>query len=194
MTALAEVRAELAKNERQWEAFRATGHCMVVAPPGSGKTKLLTARLAQDFLVEIGEPHGAACITYSNSAAEELDRRLLLLGVQRRSNLFVGTVHGFALNCVIRPYAAIVGLGDVVDATVASAEERKHFFEEALYSVYDPAENVYGVDTTMARRRRHRIVGDDPMFGGERVARVTRIYEDLLRSEGLIDFEDMVRT
>ena len=121
MTALAEIRAELVSNERQWEAFRAPGHCMVVAPPGSGKTKLLTARLAQDFLGEIGEPHGAACITYSNSAAEELDRRLLLLGVQRRSNLFVGTVHGFALNCVIRPYAAIVGLDDVVDATVASA-------------------------------------------------------------------------
>ena len=38
------------------------------------------------------------------------------------------------------------------------------------------------------------VVGDDPMFGGERVARVTRNYEELLRSAGLIDFEDMVRT
>src|SRR4051812_3952254 len=120
MTALARTREELRTNPRQWEAFVRPGDTLVVAPPGSGKTKLLTAKLAQDFLTELPAPYGAACITYSNSAAEELDLRLQTLAVDRRSNLFVGTVHGFALHAVIGPYAPLVGREDVVGARIAT--------------------------------------------------------------------------
>ena len=75
MARLADAVAELRGNDRQWEAFESVGHTVVLAPPGSGKTKLLTTRLAYDLAVGvIPAPQGAACITMTNEAAGELRR------------------------------------------------------------------------------------------------------------------------
>jgi DNA helicase-2/ATP-dependent DNA helicase PcrA len=192
MTTLSDARERLRCNARQWEAFNTTGHCLVTAPPGSGKTELIGARLAQDFIDVIAEPHGAACITYSNTAAAELRRRLDSFGVQRRSNLFIGTVHGFALNQIIRPFAGLFGEKHLATAPIANTAQRDALFEEARQVVY-PNEPDFGLRSTMDRRRRHLLVDDaDPMFGGERAAELTRCYEDLLATAGLIDFDEMV--
>lgn len=194
MSALSDAREQIAENSRQQEAFEARGHCMVVAPPGSGKTKLLTTRLAQDFVDEIHPPHGAACITYGTAAAAELAARLRALGVKRRANLFVGTVHGFALNAIIRPYAPLVGQGDVLEARVADKDARERIMNGAIDAVYDEYENTFAVDTTVERRRRHiEFADDEAMFGGARIAEVARRYEEGLAAEGFIDFDDMVR-
>jgi DNA helicase II / ATP-dependent DNA helicase PcrA len=110
VSALSDSIAELRTNPRQWEAFSTEGNCVVLAPPGSGKTKLLTTRMAHDLLTTIPLPHGAACITLTNAAADELRRRVDRLGVPPRSTLFVGTVHSFALRQVLIPFAAMLGL------------------------------------------------------------------------------------
>lgn len=194
MSALAEARAAIAANPKQQEAFETKGHCVVLAPPGSGKTMLLTARLAQDFLEVIAAPHGAACITYGGAAAAELDSRLTSYGIRRRANLFIGTVHGFALNAILRPYAPVVGRPGILEARVADAATRKRIMEEAIASVYGPNENTFAVDTTVQRRRRHIVHEEDErMFGGERIAEVEGLYSRGLDAEGCIDFDDMVR-
>lgn len=194
MSALSRARDRIAENPRQQEAFEARGHCMVVAPPGSGKTKLLTTRLAQDFVDEIHPPLGAACITYGTAAAAELAARLRSLGVKRRANLFVGTLHGFALNAIISPYAPLVGRGNVLEARVVDKDTRKRIMDEAIGAVYNENENTFAVDSTVERRRRHiEFTDDEDMFGGERIAEVARHYEQGLATEGFIDFDDMVR-
>src|SRR5438874_1237109 len=120
MSALAQARDELRENERQWKAFTTEEHCVVLAPPGSGKTKLLTTRLANDLVTRIRRPHGAACITLTNAAADELERRLDALGVDRRSTLFIGTVHSFALARIVLPYATVAGYPELSTPQVAS--------------------------------------------------------------------------
>jgi ATP-dependent DNA helicase UvrD/PcrA len=192
VSALAEARGRLRDNPDQWTAFTAVGHCLVTAPPGSGKTELLAARLAQDFIDLIPEPYGAACITYSNTAAAELRRRLETFGVQRRSNLFVGTVHGFGLSQIVRPFSRLLGYEDLATAGIATADQRNAIFDTARETIYGD-EPEYGLRSTMDRRRRHLMIDDtDPMFGGERVAELTRLYETLLRDAALIDFDEIV--
>jgi DNA helicase-2/ATP-dependent DNA helicase PcrA len=192
MSALSHARERINANPAQAQAFAARGHCIVAAPPGSGKTELLCARLAQDFIDVIAEPQGAACITYSNTAAAELRRRLDQFGVQRRSNLFIGTVHGFALSQVIRPFARLLGEEDLATAAIATVEQRGRIFDTARETIY-PDEPGYGLRSTMDRRRRALLLDETaPMYGGERVAEMTRLYERLLRDEGLIDFDEMV--
>ena len=110
MSALSESIADLKANPRQWKAFTTEGNCVVLAPPGSGKTKLLTTRMAHDLITSVPPPHGAACITLTNAAADELRRRVDRLGVPPRSTLFVGTVHAFALRQVLIPFAAMLGM------------------------------------------------------------------------------------
>ena len=53
MGRLADAVTELRRNDHQWDAFESAGHTVVLAPPGSGKTKLLTTRLAYDLAVGV---------------------------------------------------------------------------------------------------------------------------------------------
>jgi len=84
---------ELRENPGQWAAYNSTGHCVVLAGPGSGKTKTLTLKLARLLSEEVAEPRGVACITYNNECARELENRLDALGINPGGRIFVGTVH-----------------------------------------------------------------------------------------------------
>jgi DNA helicase-2/ATP-dependent DNA helicase PcrA len=100
---------DLRRNAGQWAAYNSTGHCVVLAGPGSGKTKTLTIKMARILAEDVDEPRGVACITYNNECARELESRLEALGVQRRNRAFIGTVHSFALTQIILPYARTAG-------------------------------------------------------------------------------------
>src|SRR3546814_8474259 len=64
-----------------WEAYESTGNCVMLAGPGSGKTKTLTVKLARMLCEDVEAPRGIACITFNNECARELENRLDALGV-----------------------------------------------------------------------------------------------------------------
>ena len=74
--------ADLAGNPGQQAAYDSTGNCVVLAGPGSGKTKTLVLKLARIMAEDVRAPRGAACITYSQECARELTRRLERLGLR----------------------------------------------------------------------------------------------------------------
>lgn len=47
---------DLRRNERQWQAYETTGNCVLLAGPGSGKTKTLTVKLARMLSEDVDEP------------------------------------------------------------------------------------------------------------------------------------------
>jgi DNA helicase-2/ATP-dependent DNA helicase PcrA len=190
VTQLAKALQELRTNERQWEAFATRGHCVVLAPPGSGKTKLLTTRLASDLIRRIKRPHGAACITLTNAAADELNRRLNGLGVQRRSTLFVGTVHSFALTRLVLPFAAAAGFRDLSEPRIASDRQVKAALSRAVAEFYSGDDQRYVGSTVMRLRR--MMDPDRYKHVGGRIAEVSLRYEQILRDQGLLDFDDIV--
>jgi DNA helicase II / ATP-dependent DNA helicase PcrA len=189
-TALDAAQAELKTNPRQWDAFTTDGHCVVLAPPGSGKTKLLTTRLATDLATRIKRPHGAACITLTNAAADELERRLDRLGADRRSTVFVGTVHSFALTRIVLPFAAIGGLPELSNPKIASERQVKAALDEAISEYYREGERRY-VDSTVLKLRKMMDPDQYEVAGGH-ITEVTRRFEEILHAQGLIDFDDIV--
>ena len=86
---------DLRRNERQWQAYESTGHCVLLAGPGSGKTKTLTVKLARMLSEDVDEPRGLACITYNNECARELETRLDALGISPGGRVFIGTLTPF---------------------------------------------------------------------------------------------------
>ncbi len=50
-------------NPGQLGAYESEGHCVVLAGPGSGKTKILTVKLAKLLAEDVHNPRGVACIT-----------------------------------------------------------------------------------------------------------------------------------
>lgn len=194
MTALARAIEELKTNPKQWEAFSHEGHCVVLAPPGSGKTKLLTAKLGQSLLGEaIRPPRGAACITMTNEAALQLRRRLRALGVGHRSNLFVGTVHAFALSRIVAPFAAAAGMAELADSRLATEAELKAAFDAAFSRTAFQQHERGEIWATTAKARQRLDLTGNRMLGGQPVAEMALLLQEELADRRLYDFHDLVR-
>ncbi|MEV6724923.1 ATP-dependent helicase [Streptomyces xanthochromogenes] len=191
MSRLAASIEELKRNERQWEAFNTPGNCVVMAPPGSGKTKLLSTRIASD-LQAITPPQGAAGITLTNAAAAELRRRVLELGVPPRANLFLGTVHSFAMRQILSPFADVCGRGGLLTRRIATSREKTTAFKAAIKQVYPPNSDTRNVRSTVERHRKMIASEDEWNLAGPRIVAVSQAYERELASEGLVDFEILV--
>jgi len=124
--------AQLRSNDGQWAAYNSMGHCVMLAGPGSGKTKTLTIKMARMLAEDVKPPRGIACITYNNQCARELKRRLKALGVDDGHRTSIGTLHGFCLKHIVLPYAQLAKLPKTYPITVASTAETKAIQQEAL--------------------------------------------------------------
>ena len=133
--------AEMAENPEQLEAVQERGHCVVLAGPGSGKTKTLTTAMGRCILDDVKEPRGIACITYNNECAMELETRLARLGIESSDRVFIGTVHSFALTQVILPYARCVMPGISATVRVANRTEMRAAVAAAHARVIGGGEN-----------------------------------------------------
>lgn len=183
--------ADLAANLGQQAAYDSTGSCVVLAGPGSGKTKTLVLKLARIMAEDVRAPRGAACITYSQECVRELTRRLERLGLREASNLFIGTVHGFCLRHLLMPYGRLADLP--VPFPLAVATQRQS--DQMLKRVGDLLFGVGHPHKPMDLGRHRRSILDRATVGwrseGE-LAAWAEGYEAELRRAGLIDFDDLV--
>lgn len=183
--------ADLAGNPGQQAAYDSKGHCVVLAGPGSGKTKTLVLKLARILAEDVRAPRGAACITYSQECARELMRRLERLGLREASNLFIGTVHGFCLRHLLMPYGRLAGLPLPFPLTMATQRQSDQLLKRAgdrLFGVNHPWKAI-----DLGRHRRSVLdrTTDDWEAEAE-LAAWTGAYEAELRHAGLIDFDDLI--
>ncbi len=184
---------ELRDNPDQWQAYNSKENCVVLAGPGSGKTKTLTIKMARIIAVDITMPQGVACITYSTECARELQRRLERLGVRRSRNIFVGTLHGFCLQHIVRPYGKLAGIPLPSTLTVASASDRRRALEFAVAKVISANEDPSWWETRLQKYRRTHLDRDAVDWTEDTdLASLIEHYEKFLLQKDRIDFDDMV--
>jgi len=167
---------------------------VVLAGPGSGKTKTLTIKMARMLSEDVHEPRGIACITYNNECARELERRLGILGVEPDRRVFIGTVHSFSLTQIVLPYAKPAGLILPEDFRVANNQERRGALERAFIRVIGGPENphtIWRLRLDLYRRTKLDRTSEKWRTDDPETARLVEAYEAELRAEGLIDFDDM---
>lgn len=185
---------ELRDNPGQWQAYESKGSCVVLAGPGSGKTKTLTTKLARMLAEDVEPPRGIACITYSSECSAELSRRLNKLGIEEAPNVFIGTIHSFCLKHVIVPCGKLAGLELPVDLKVASTDEQERVFTESVSELYGPNRDPTYMRTDFDRYRRTFIDRDKPEWRevDPETSQLIEIYERRLRERSAIDFDDMM--
>ncbi|RYJ59193.1 ATP-dependent helicase [Pseudomonas songnenensis] len=191
--ALAQALAELAPNNEQYEAAITREHCVVLAGPGSGKTKTLTTAMARVLMDDVVDPRGVACITYNNECATELEERLAKFGVANSDRSFIGTVHSFALTQVIAPYTRCIAQLLPDDFRVATSSECRAAVEAAYKSVFGDMGNSHDRWRFAEEKRRRDVDRTLPAWKGKNPELATFIeaYEAELRHKALIDFDDM---
>ena len=78
---------------------------LLTACPGSGKTRTLIAKLVYELEAIRQTPRAICCITYTNTAVEEIEHRALeQLNPGDDQHVFVSTIHSFCLNEIVRPF------------------------------------------------------------------------------------------
>ena len=91
--------------EQQIEAVRHPESALVEACPGSGKTRTITAKLMHLLDTSGNTPRTIACITYTNAAVHEIERRIRTYGFSPDgSRCQVATIHSFCLRNIFGPY------------------------------------------------------------------------------------------
>lgn len=173
-------------NSEQKQVHDATGNCVVLAGPGTGKTRTLTLKLAQMLQEDVRPPRGIACITFSNECVREIERRLDKLGIRRDRRLFVGTVHSFCLVNIVKPYARLAELTLPDPLKIASEQDRSACFEQARHSCQSNSSQV-----EMDRHRRTCLDRGFPEWQQNGLSNLVEVYEEGLRRSGLLDFDDM---
>ncbi|HEX2157135.1 MAG TPA: UvrD-helicase domain-containing protein, partial [Actinomycetes bacterium] len=173
--------------EQRVAAGAAPGPLLVVAGPGTGKTRTLTHRLAH-LVVERGLPaERCLAITFTRRAAAELQERLdqLVPGDARR--MLVTTFHGLGLR-ILREQHAAVGLGP--GFRIADEAERLELLAELLGC---PEREARRLLPELARRKRARAVRwPDLDAEPSEVAGPLARYEAAMRKLDLVDLDDLL--
>jgi len=183
-------------NPEQLNAVEHTGGpLLVVAGPGTGKTRTLTHRIAY-LLTEKGiSEENVLAVTFTNKAAHEMmDRLSLLLGASAKLP-FVGTFHSFC-------YSAIKELDQDKTSSIIDDEKRKTLVQTAKTLTIDGGSpvslsNRELLDGIVAAKQRFISPKDPPETLPENYQSVDFLkvyskYQELLSIEGLYDYEDLI--
>ena len=177
-------------NPEQRAAVEHDGNTVVLAGPGSGKTDTIVLKVAQLLYDEVAAPRGVACITYGNDAVREFSIRLRMLGVGRGQRLFLGTVHSFCLNRVLRPFAAIADRPELSRPRILSPVAQRRALQASLDATGVGDDPQY-FDATLTRIRRANACGESLETFDERHIAVAEHFEANLAAEEAVDFEAM---
>jgi DNA helicase II / ATP-dependent DNA helicase PcrA len=152
----------------QREAAQAPGPLLILAGPGTGKTRTLTRRIAV-LVAERGVPAEAClALTFTRRAAVEMRERLAALLPAQAGRLMITTFHGLGLT-ILREHADRAGL----DPDFAVADEQARL-----------AVAVGEAGSMAAGRRLLAEVARDPGAAGE--------FARLLASRGLVDYDGLI--
>lgn len=177
-------------NPEQLDAVSQDRDTVVLAGPGSGKTDTTVLKVARLLHRDVPAPRGVACITYGNDAVREFTVRFRDLGLHAGRRLFLGTVHSFCLNRILRPFAAVAGETGLANPRVLSPSEQRGAMQTALDAAR-ASDNPQYFDPTLTRIRRAIALNETLAPFDERHIEVAHTYESMLIAEQCVDFEAM---
>ena len=185
-------------NDKQYEAVVNTeGPCLVIAGAGSGKTKVLTHKIAN--LIEKGvKPWNILAITFTNKAANEMKARVEnLIGGEDAKDMWIGTFHSICVRILRRTIDQIgfeksfiiFDTSDqktLIKSCLKELEiDDKLFSERSVQAEISNAKNEMLEPAEYARK----YSGD---FRKDKIAEIYALYQKKLKINNAIDFDDII--
>ena len=166
----------------------------VLAPPGSGKTKTLTCRVAHLLMHHEFAPWDIICCTFTIKASREMRERLRgIIGQQRESKLILGTFHSVCVR-YLRIYGYLIGIENfgVADSSDSLAIIKRVIKEHNL--TIDAKATKTKISHRKARGQRDEKSTDvqRKTIEKQEFATVLQAYEDCLHISNLLDYDDLL--
>ncbi|MDE2228968.1 MAG: UvrD-helicase domain-containing protein [Alphaproteobacteria bacterium] len=183
-------------NEAQRHAVEAVdGPVLVLAGAGTGKTRVLTARLAHILATRRAWPSQIVAVTFTNKAALEMRERLERLIGQAAEGLWLGTFHAIAAR-ILRRHAEVVGLKP--NFTILDTDDQLRLVKQvsAAEGVDEkrwPARTILaGIERWKDRGLTPDKVGDAGDLADGRALTIYRRYQERLQTVNAADFGDLL--
>ncbi|WP_435094103.1 UvrD-helicase domain-containing protein [Clavibacter michiganensis] len=176
-----------ALNPEQRAAVDEHGNVLLIACPGSGKTRTLIHKVAAELEALTSPREFVIAITYTHRAADEIEDRIAAMGINT-DQLWIGTIHSFCIEWIIRPYS-IYHPELARGYRVLDAHEAEKLIETVCVGSR-PRVRPYDCGYHYTAGSRVLQVQDTRKHGAVEI--VLQRYVDLLRSQNLIDFEHIL--
>src|SRR5512140_1153495 len=183
-------------NDRQREAVEhGDGPLLVLAGAGSGKTRVITARIAR--LVARGTPSdGILALTFTNKAAAEMRARVERALDARAADLWISTFHSAAAR-ILRRHASLLGYAP--SFTIYDDQDRAKLIRQCMAEenvgeqAVAAAAVAWAIDQAKNDARTPADVAARPQMPyGDAVARVYARYQRALERQNAVDFGDLI--
>lgn len=190
---------DIQRQAAEWEQ----GPMLLLAGPGSGKTRVLTCRIARLLEANTGQNFRVLGLTFTNKAANEMKERLEKYVPEQQERVFLGTFHSFCADVLrqhgthlgIRPDFSIFSLENDLLELLKEALEDEPALREDVGNGRPQPKDILGM---IHRLKANLIFPDQAQRAlrnpelGERVAAAYVAYEEALRRHGALDFDSLI--
>ena len=185
---------EKLNNEQKKAATFKDGPCLVIAGAGSGKTKVLTTRIAN--LIENGvKPYNILAITFTNKAAGEMRERVN--NIINAHDAFIGTFHSFGLK-IIRENSALFNLTSAF--TLIDTEDQTSIIKKIMkdINITDKMISPAFIKSKISFIKNNMLsdseISNFLISENEKIAvKIYYEYEKILKRNNTLDFDDLLK-
>ena len=177
-------------HEQQQAAFMCTAPVCILAGAGSGKTRVITHRIA--FLVrEQGvKPQSILGVTFTNKAAREMRERVEKLLPYQGNEVLLGTFHGLAAR-FLRYYGDLVGISR--DFLIYDEDDATRLVKKIINERYQLSKDELSAEVKKVLRRRDGAKEElEHNAKLERVDSIVALYQERLTKMGALDFSGLL--
>ena len=183
-------------NPQQYQAVTAGEGCvLVLAGPGSGKTRVLTQRIAY-LIKEMGVPaYNILAVTFTNKAAREMQDRIEdLLGESIQGNMWLGTFHAVCAR-ILRREASLLPFGH--NYVIMDADDQVTLIKQIIkeLNLDDKIFRPNSVHNEISNAKNNLLFPQDmprSNYREETVFRVYERYQQALEKSNAVDFDDLL--
>jgi DNA helicase-2/ATP-dependent DNA helicase PcrA len=182
-------------NPHQHEAVTLEGRsALILAGAGSGKTRVLTTRIAFLVAAHKASPHGILAVTFTNKAAREMLTRISSMLPINTRGMWVGTFHGLC-NRLLRAHhreAELPSTFQILDsADQLSVVKRVIKVMGVDDEKFPPKQAQHVINGNKERGlRANRVEAHDPF--SQRMAEIYAAYDAQCQKEGVVDFAELL--
>jgi DNA helicase-2/ATP-dependent DNA helicase PcrA len=180
--------------QQQQAVMAATGPVLVLAGPGSGKTRVLTQRIAY-LIGNLGiRPYQILAVTFTNKAAREMGGRVENLLGQSTRGLTLGTFHAICAKLLRREAEHLPFSNNYV---IFDADDQLSIVKRVIkdMNINDKLYRPYGVHASISNAKNELLLPDDfpvQTYRDEVVKRVYEKYQQALLTSNALDFDDLL--
>ncbi len=190
-------------NPKQLEAVKHTeGPLLVLAGAGSGKTRVITIRIAYLIAEKNVAPHNILAVTFTNKAAGEMRERIneLLRGQNLRSAPLISTFHSLCVR-ILRQDIEHLSEGYNKSFTIYDTDDSSKVIRNCIKDLgldpkqLSPRQVLFAISGSKNKGEDYEMYASRVEYADEKraaIARVFRMYEERLNNANALDFDDLM--